>query len=181
MIIRKSGNGMNLEYGGAEAGSRYEGSYGKKKMYDGELKLPKTLRDMFIMMCKDIKWDPIKMKSIEIIGYLHSGLVTEFMVLDYACGFVCRLRRSDYYEVPRQVEEFPRFLPLISGSIKMKERVLKNIQVLNSVSLDFDFNMMDQKIIKPISTLTLPPTLTTPPRPIKRRKIKKNYNPYTSN
>ncbi|CAO3638441.1 unnamed protein product [Cunninghamella blakesleeana] len=59
MILRKSGNGVNLECGGAETASKYD----------------------------DTKWNLSKMENIEIVGYIHSGLVAEFLILDHMAGY----------------------------------------------------------------------------------------------
>ncbi|KAI8077846.1 uncharacterized protein BX664DRAFT_343639 [Halteromyces radiatus] len=73
MIIRKASNGIALEYGGTETSAIYDSDLGKKRMHDEELKLPKTMRDMLLMIAEDIKWDSEKLKEIEIVGYAHSG------------------------------------------------------------------------------------------------------------
>ena len=43
LLLRKD----QIEYGCAEAGSKYEGPKGTKNMSEGSLKVPKMLKDMF--------------------------------------------------------------------------------------------------------------------------------------
>ncbi|KAG0188125.1 hypothetical protein DFQ28_005354 [Apophysomyces sp. BC1034] len=91
MILRKTGNGIVLEYGAEEDAANYDGNLGKKRMDEAELKLPKTLKDMMTMLCNDCNWDATIMRKIEAIGYCHSGIVAEFMVMDSPSGYICRL------------------------------------------------------------------------------------------
>jgi hypothetical protein len=73
MIIRKTGNGVVFEYGAAEDAASYDGTLGKKRMHEAELKLPKTLKDMMMGICDDCNWDTAIIRNIEVVGYCHSG------------------------------------------------------------------------------------------------------------
>lgn len=73
MILRKTSNGVVLEYGAAEDAASYDGTLGKKRMHEAELKLPKTLKDMMTILCNDCNWNTAVIRNMEVIGYCHSG------------------------------------------------------------------------------------------------------------
>ncbi|SAM00626.1 hypothetical protein [Absidia glauca] len=177
MVLRRIGNGIALEYGAAEDGATYDGAFGRKRMYEAELKLPKTLKDMMMMMCNDCDWDGSMMTKIEVVGYCHSGTVAEFLIMDNPSGYVCRLSRSRLYQVPHSYEEFPKLLHLLAASMRMKLRVKRCIDTMNKPSLDLEATKMFTSKRKKSSCLA--DTLTTPPRPVKLPTRRKR-NPYLS-
>ncbi|CAO3600807.1 unnamed protein product [Absidia cylindrospora] len=120
MILRKTGNGVVLEYGAAEDAVTFDGYLGKKRMHEAELKLPKTLKDMMTLLCNDCNWNSTVMKQIEVIGYCHSGAVAEFMIMDNPSGYICRLLRTDYYQVPSSINEISKLILLLATSLQMK-------------------------------------------------------------
>lgn len=58
-----------LEYGATDC----DGNLERRQMYETELKLPKALRDIILVLLNDCRWDMNSMKNIEAIGYRHNG------------------------------------------------------------------------------------------------------------
>ncbi|KAI8335143.1 hypothetical protein BC941DRAFT_399684 [Chlamydoabsidia padenii] len=175
ITLRKAGNGLVLEYGAAEDAANYDGTLGKKRMHEAELKLPKTLKDMMTVLCNDCNWNAAIIKNIEVVGYCHSGTVTEFMVMDNPSGYVCRLLRSNYYQVPDTIADISKLLRLLAAALRMKLRVSRSIDSINKLYLDLDSTKM--KARKRKASKSVADTLTTPPRPTTSYQ-KRKKNPY---
>ncbi|CAO3601256.1 unnamed protein product [Absidia cylindrospora] len=54
-------------------------------MHEAELKLPKT---MMAVLCSECDWDATVIREIEVIGFCHSGTVSEFVIMDNPSGHV---------------------------------------------------------------------------------------------
>ncbi|CAO3588596.1 unnamed protein product [Absidia cylindrospora] len=178
MIIRKSGNGVVLEYGAAEDAATYDGELGRKRMYEAKLKLPKTLKDMIGTLASDCHWRSSILRKLEVVGYCHSDAIAEFMTLDCPSGYICRLASTNYHQIPTTVTEFPKLLLLLATSLRMKLRILRSMEAMNDLSLDLDSTKMTTR--KRRASASLPVTFTTPPRPIKSTTANKKKNPYLS-
>ncbi|RIB09056.1 hypothetical protein C2G38_1981881 [Gigaspora rosea] len=70
LIIRKNKN----EYGCAEVGRYYNGINDTKILKERGLKCPKLMKDMFVELGNVVKWDEMKVRQFEIIGWIHAGL-----------------------------------------------------------------------------------------------------------
>ncbi|ORZ07384.1 hypothetical protein BCR42DRAFT_442715 [Absidia repens] len=92
MIIRKSGNGVVLEYGAAEDDASYDGELGRKGMHEAKLKLPKTLKDMIGTLASDIHWRSSNLRKLEVVGYCHSAMNDLSLDLD-STKIITRKRR----------------------------------------------------------------------------------------
>lgn len=71
MIIRK----VVAEYGCAEAGKSFEGENGTKLLRERGLKTPKMMKDMIDDLCNTVGRDEKKVRKLEIIGFLHAGML----------------------------------------------------------------------------------------------------------
>lgn len=72
MEIREQSNGRHLEVSAAEVGPKFD-IQGLKWLYEGDLKLPRKLADMFWQLCDYISWDNDRVEKLEVVGYLHGG------------------------------------------------------------------------------------------------------------
>ncbi|CAO3588657.1 unnamed protein product [Absidia cylindrospora] len=174
LIIRDVGGGHLLEFGAGETSSSYHDGLDAKHLYESKLKLPKTLRDMLMDLCLSVDWNPAIVRKLEVIGYLHHGLVTEHLLLDNPCGYICRLKRLKRFQVPSHVAEFGSALQLFSVNLKLKKRAQRCIEIVreqkSDLKLDTDIDLLPSP--------SLPPTFTTPPRnqgKYKKRSIQQLY------
>ncbi|CAG8661214.1 6334_t:CDS:10, partial [Ambispora gerdemannii] len=123
LIIRK----WHTEYGCGEAGKIFEGINGTKIIKEGGLKMPKMLRDMFNDLCETMKMRKDKIRKLETVGFIISGLKISLLRLDLPAGHVCRLSRTRLFEIPTQVSEFgAKVLPTMSLIWKAKA-IVKNV------------------------------------------------------
>ncbi|KAI8076338.1 uncharacterized protein BX664DRAFT_353923 [Halteromyces radiatus] len=104
-----------------EDGALYDGCMGSKHIHESELKLPKSLKDMMTKLCDECNWNPTVMRLLEVVGYCrisafrnHMRTVCEFLVMDAPSGYECKLARSDNYEVPTDIMEFPKLRLLLA-------------------------------------------------------------------
>ncbi|CAO3599497.1 unnamed protein product [Absidia cylindrospora] len=182
MGIRKVSNGVPLEYGVGEDGALYDGHLGRKKVHEAELKLPKTMKDMMTILCNECDWNKMIMKDIEVVGYCHSGTVSEFLVMDDDFTIVQGTDKlypgSDCFEVPTDIDEFNKLLLLLAISIRLKLRISRSIDAMKRKPLDFGSAAITSRKRK--SSQSLADTFTTPTRTLNTSSKKRNPYIYYS-
>ncbi|CAO3601435.1 unnamed protein product [Absidia cylindrospora] len=174
LIIRTIGGGHLLEFAAGETSCSYHDGLDAKHLYESSLKLPKSLRDMFMDLCASVDWNPAVVNKLEVIGYLHHGLVAQHLLLDNPCGYICRLKRLKKFQVPALVPEFGSALQLFAMNLKLKKRAERCIETIRQQKSDLNLEYDSDWLPSP----TLPPTFTTPPRPhgkYRKRSIEELY------
>lgn len=132
LIIRK----WHTEYGCSEAGKIFEGINGTKIIKEGDLKMPKMLKDMFNDLCETMGMMKNKIRKLETVGFIISGLRISLLRLDSPAGHVCRLSRTRLFEMPTQISEFGvKALPIISLVWKAKAIVKIVIKLMEEEDL----------------------------------------------
>ncbi|CEP08742.1 hypothetical protein [Parasitella parasitica] len=140
MTIRSSGSVNVLEFGAAEAASFYNGRTNKKYMYESRVKLPKLLKDMLYYLNESVDWDADKRGRIEVIGFVQSALVIEFLTLYQSKGYICCLTRTKHFEIGDSIAKFSRTLEVIAMSLRMKLRVENCVRLVTKETFDIDFD-----------------------------------------
>ncbi|RGB23968.1 hypothetical protein C1646_517372 [Rhizophagus diaphanus] len=69
LILRKG----SYEYGASEVGKDYEGENGTKLLKERGLKSPKMLKDMLVDLGNFVKWEPNKLRQLELVSFIHAG------------------------------------------------------------------------------------------------------------
>ncbi|KAG2177125.1 hypothetical protein INT43_007781 [Umbelopsis isabellina] len=121
------------EYGCAEAGSKYEGPRGSKKMIESGLKAPKILKDMInnlVALCQHEEDRVVKLRTIR---FIHSELVMEILIMDVPQGYVARLTKSVEYMIPQPISNVnAQLLPLLSVLISIQLLILQVIDIVEN-------------------------------------------------
>ncbi|CAG8482684.1 5042_t:CDS:10, partial [Funneliformis mosseae] len=117
------------EYGAAEHGRLFQGEKDKKFMSDG-FKLTRMLRDMLGRFSAELSTEVLK--QIEMVGYLHSERMLQIFVLDYAKGYMIRLRKGALLEVPKEPVNIDNLLKLITAVLSSKLRISRTISLLQT-------------------------------------------------
>ncbi|PKC10053.1 hypothetical protein RhiirA5_272604 [Rhizophagus irregularis] len=117
------------EYGAAEHGHLFKGEKDKKFMSDG-FKLTRMLRDMLGRFSAELSTEVFK--QIEMVGYLHSERMLQIFVLDYAEGYMIRLRKGALLEVPKEPVEIDNLLKLMTAVLSSKLRIARTISLLKT-------------------------------------------------
>lgn len=74
-IVRSVGGGHLLEFACGETSCTYHDGVDTKHVYESSLKVPKSLRDMLIDLCRSVDWNPTMVNKLEVVGYLHHGKI----------------------------------------------------------------------------------------------------------
>ncbi|KAL0084141.1 hypothetical protein J3Q64DRAFT_1736089 [Phycomyces blakesleeanus] len=138
-----SGGGKPLEFGACEASSFYDGPTDKKYRHESRIKLPKMLKDMLFDLCEYSDWDVEKIRHIEVVGYIQSALVIEFLSMNHPNGYICRLSRSKNYEIGYNVNTFPKTLEVLAMSLMMKFRVENCVKLITHPT--FNINTVEDQ------------------------------------
>ncbi|KAG1058053.1 hypothetical protein G6F43_000131 [Rhizopus delemar] len=117
------GGNKSLGFGACEAASFYDGPTGKRYRYESRLKLPKMLKDMLFNLCEYTAWDAEKIKHFEVVGYIQSASIIEFLTMDHPKGFICRLSRSRSFKIGHDINTFPKTLEVLAMSLMMKREI----------------------------------------------------------
>ncbi|CAJ0832583.1 17354_t:CDS:2 [Entrophospora sp. SA101] len=113
-----------LEYGGSEVAKNYEGKKSTKWLFEADLKLPKVLKDMLLLLNSHIS-DMKERRKLITVGYIHGGLQLMFMTLDNPAGYVFCLVKSSLYSIPVSFQNFTEALELIASVWTMKQKPVK--------------------------------------------------------
>jgi hypothetical protein len=159
LIVRKRSSRNDFELGAGEAGKRFSGEAGTKRLVEGGLKLPKMLRDMFINLCNRVDSKLEIVRQIETIGYTTGGSVLEIMSLDNPSGYITRITRGDILEIPEEVLSFSKALKLIATTLNAKMRIERTVKYTTEVEANLDEIGLYKLAI---NQLPLPKSLGTP-------------------
>ncbi|CAG8618387.1 1540_t:CDS:10, partial [Acaulospora morrowiae] len=178
MIIRK----ITAEFGCAEVGRQFESENGTKLLRERGLKMPKMMKDMFNRLCETFNHDDHKTRQLEMIGFLHAGLMMVLLRLDSPAGYVCRVLRSKSFSIATNIKEFGKTLPLISLTWKANKIVENMISLIEKTDETDESSEEDQlRRLQDIYDITplpsrkrkkvdLPTCLDTPSKLSKRAK-----------
>ncbi|KAG2175299.1 hypothetical protein INT44_007787, partial [Umbelopsis vinacea] len=109
------------EYGCAEAGAKFDGPNGSKRMVESGLKTPKMLKDMLNNLAIICQQEEARVVGLRTVGFILSGLTMEILTMDAPNGYITRLTRSKLYQVPKEVSSVNAILlPLLSVLISTK-------------------------------------------------------------
>ncbi|CAJ0641965.1 12991_t:CDS:2 [Entrophospora sp. SA101] len=129
MLIRKG----HKEYGCAEIGKFFEGENATKLLKERGLKAPKMLKDQYCNLCKYINYEEDKVRKIETIAFIHSGMIMMLLRLDSPIGYICRISRTKTYEIPTRINEFgKKVLPALVVALKSKMIVRNTIKLVEN-------------------------------------------------
>ncbi|RUS31704.1 hypothetical protein BC938DRAFT_477270 [Jimgerdemannia flammicorona] len=132
LVIRK----FLTEYGCAEAGKIFEG-HGTKYLKERGKKTPKMMKDIFDYLCALVEMEEERVRKLQTIGFIHSGLTTVLLRLDSPAGFVNRILRTKSLSIPSDVAEFgSKVLPVILMAWKAKMIVANVIRLVEQDEAD---------------------------------------------
>ncbi|CAG8713454.1 11809_t:CDS:10 [Funneliformis mosseae] len=127
LIIRK----VSTEYGCSEAGKSFEGNNGTKLLHERGIKAPKMMKDMFYSLCEAVGNEEKKIRKLQSIGFIHSGLMILLLRLNSPAGYTCRITRTKMLEIPSQITQFgSKVLPVIMLAWKAKMIVKETIEFI---------------------------------------------------
>ncbi|PKC07283.1 hypothetical protein RhiirA5_418396 [Rhizophagus irregularis] len=128
-ILRAVGNGNKDEFGVGEAGKDWTDIYGTKYLKEIGLKLPKTLKDMLMVLMERVNWVKDVRKNIQTVGIIHEGLMMSLVYADNPKGYICRMRRSNLMEVPDTAEKFDSILTILASILTAKSAIQMTIEM----------------------------------------------------
>ncbi|KAI9485629.1 MAG: hypothetical protein EXX96DRAFT_533968 [Benjaminiella poitrasii] len=122
-IIFKIGNN---EYGSCEVSKHDVTVADDKYLDDGLIKLPKTLRNMMVVVVQN---NPSKINDLLTVGFLVMSLCMELVVMDVPVGQnIARITKTARFEFPSLIETMAiDFLPLLEITWKANKLLLAGI------------------------------------------------------
>ncbi|KAI9321382.1 hypothetical protein BX666DRAFT_2118233 [Dichotomocladium elegans] len=102
---------LQYEYGCAEVGLS-DGPMNTKAINEERLKLPRTLKDIFVRLAMAV---PASIRKIKVCGFHISGMQLTVYIMDSPAGAVCRVTKVGPYEFPRSEKQFAKkMIPLLA-------------------------------------------------------------------
>ncbi|RUP43833.1 hypothetical protein BC936DRAFT_136677, partial [Jimgerdemannia flammicorona] len=151
----------NVEYGSIEVAKTFIHVNSTKRLTDG-LKLGKTMHDMLVCLNQLVKFDAKKVRRLQVVGLLHSGLKLQVCRMTNPKGYVSLLVRDELHEVPLNVEELKSLIMLLASVWKAKKMVTECIEVVKEKeSPDLTEEEFMQEIIES-GTMSLPHSIDLP-------------------
>ncbi|RUS27714.1 hypothetical protein BC938DRAFT_482838 [Jimgerdemannia flammicorona] len=138
----------NVEYGPIEVAKHFVQVNSTKRLTDG-LKLGKAMRDMLVCLSWLVRFNEKKVRRLQVVGLLHSGLILQVCRMTNPKGYVSLLSKDELYEVPVKVDELESFVMLLASVWRAKKMVTDCIEVVNErESPDLTEEEFMQKIVK---------------------------------
>ncbi|RUS31922.1 hypothetical protein BC938DRAFT_476748, partial [Jimgerdemannia flammicorona] len=109
----------NVEYGPIEVVRTFVHANSTKRLTDG-LKLGKAMHDMLVCLSQLVKFDKKKIRRLQIVGFLHSGLKLQVYRMINPKGYVSLLAREELHEVPAKVDELKKLIMLLASIWRAK-------------------------------------------------------------
>ncbi|UZO18134.1 uncharacterized protein OCT59_009454 [Rhizophagus irregularis] len=101
----------------------------KRKIMGRGIKAPKMMKDMFYSLCEAVGMEEKKIRKLQSIGFIHSGLMMLLLRLDSPASYTCRITRTQMLEIPSQIIQFgSKVLPIIVLAWKAKMIVKGTIE-----------------------------------------------------
>ncbi|CAJ0833909.1 12859_t:CDS:2, partial [Entrophospora sp. SA101] len=169
LILRKG----VYEYGASEVGKDYEGENGTKLLKERGLKSPKMLKDMFVDLGNFVKWERNKLRQLELVSFIHSGLFMMLLRMDAPAGYLCRITRSDTLQIPTDVKCFEQALKCIVLTWKAKMIICKTINIVEEMNDDDALEYLQEAggYKHKNSTIIIPDCPMTPRKRMCRSKL----------
>ncbi|CAG8627245.1 12683_t:CDS:10 [Rhizophagus irregularis] len=102
---------------------------GTKLLHERGIKAPKMMKDMFYSLCEAVGMEEKKIRKLQSIGFIHSGLMMLLLRLDSPASYTCRITRTQMLEIPSQIIQFgSKVLPIIVLAWKAKMIVKGTIE-----------------------------------------------------
>ncbi|CAG8649218.1 9688_t:CDS:2, partial [Paraglomus occultum] len=114
------------EFGVGDNGRKFDRENGSKLLREHGLKLPKMLKDIFIELSQVCQYEEAKIRNLQTLGFVHSGLYMMLLLLDQPAGYICRVTRSKMEKVSEDVSQFPETLSVLTLILKAK-MIIKEI------------------------------------------------------
>ncbi|CAG8467279.1 22430_t:CDS:2, partial [Racocetra persica] len=125
----------NTEYGAIEVAKKFIYQNDTKRLGDG-LKLGKTIHDMLVCLARKVKFDDKKLRKLQVVGLLHSGLMLQTVRMSNPKGFISLLKREELYEVPTSVSRLRDLIMLLCDVWKAKKMVTDCMNIVKEPSPD---------------------------------------------
>ncbi|KAI7858512.1 hypothetical protein BDC45DRAFT_310213 [Circinella umbellata] len=111
----------NLEYGSAEHGFDDESGVEEKELHETYIKLPKTMKDMMMKLMAEVDYDEKAIRSLRVVGLVHSHLQMTTYLMDVPDGYVCRIRKLREQRIPDTLTDFhDTYIPILEVVLKVK-------------------------------------------------------------
>ncbi|CAG8519357.1 7616_t:CDS:2, partial [Funneliformis caledonium] len=140
--IGKKGDGIfrlrnnHLEFGAIEAGRNWEGSKGTKFLTDS-LKMCKMLKDILNELASECNMKEDIVRKLQTAGILQGANMMQVITADLPMGYVTRIRRRKFYEVPSRLSNYQSLAFIIMEVLALKSIIKRTFNLVNE-SIDFE-------------------------------------------
>ncbi|RUP50259.1 hypothetical protein BC936DRAFT_139824 [Jimgerdemannia flammicorona] len=138
-VVGKKGDGYVrsvgqrlVDWASSEAGPYWEGIKGTKLLQECGLVLPRQLKDIFMSLAREVKFDEEKIRAIDVPGFIHAGAMLITTKLDCPKGYICRYTIHPPYEVYADVQRFDQSLDALVAILYAKNVIVRTMNVVNS-------------------------------------------------
>ncbi|CAG8583273.1 13599_t:CDS:2 [Funneliformis mosseae] len=126
-----------LEFGAIEAGRSWEGTKGTKLLTDS-LKMCKMLKDMLNELASECNMKEDIVRKLQVAGILQGANMMQVITADLPMGYVTRIRRRKFYEVPGYLNKNQPLAFIIMDVLFVKSIIKQTFNLINDESkVDF--------------------------------------------
>lgn len=126
---------------------------------------------MLVDLGNFVKWEPNKLRQLELVSFIHAGLHMILLRMDVPAGYICRISRSDTLQIPIDVKCFENVLKCMILAWKAKAIVRKTIDVVEGIDDNDSLDDLQEAGVRKCENLTIVPNCVKTPR--KKRTVNK--------
>ncbi|CAG8527891.1 13884_t:CDS:2, partial [Acaulospora morrowiae] len=127
----------HLEFGAIEAGRNREGTKGTKLLTDS-LKMSKMLKDMINALATECNMKEDVLRKLQIAGILQGANMMQVITVDLPKGYVTRIHRRKFYEVPGRLNKNQSLGLIIMEVLFVKSVIKQALNLINESEVDFE-------------------------------------------
>ncbi|KAI7847387.1 hypothetical protein BDC45DRAFT_355726 [Circinella umbellata] len=163
----------HLEFGAAEHGFDDESGVGEKELNETYTKLPKTMKDLMMKLAASVDYDETTMRSLRVVGLVHSHLRMTAYVMDIPDGYVCRIRKIKEQTIPSSLSDFYNtYIPFLEVVLKVKGIVKTTMETIENYKAGKEGRNRSgyESVIPTSNMLMVPSALNMPPKTTPKKR-----------
>lgn len=105
-----------------------------KIMEERHFKIAKEMKDILWGLFRRCNYDRLKMRKLVSLGITTFKFKAFFDICDFKLGYVTRVTRSSEFQVPSNISELSKLLPLLSMMLVFRLMIMANIDIITEAA-----------------------------------------------
>lgn len=109
-----------------------------KMIEERHFKIGKEMKDILWGLFRRCSYDRAKMRKLVSLGITTFKFKAFFDICDFKLGYVVRITRSSEFQVPSNISELGKLLPMLSMMLVFRLMIMANINIITEAASESD-------------------------------------------